>query len=162
VREIGWIIDSIERMLSKNPLNVSRIFNNKPTSSVYARVENLMDADNGLIGKPWRNLREAWYGEASGRLIVIPYDHLVHDPDSVVRSLYEELGEPLFEHDFDNVIYDEPVYDSLLGMPGLHAVRPKVVQEQRPICIPPELFEKYAHINFWKKPEANHRNVMIL
>ena len=114
-----------------------------------------------MIGKPWRNLREVWYGESASRLIVIPYDHLVNNPAGVIRRLYEQLDEPLFEHDFHNVIYDEPDYDSHLGMPGLHAVRQKVAQEQRPICIPPELFEKYAHINFWAKPEQNTRSVTV-
>ena len=162
VRDIGWIIDSIERMLAKNPLQLSRLFNFQPGTSIYARVEQLMNSDTGLIGLPWSNLREAWFSEHAKRLIVVPYDHLVQVPGDVLRSLYDELGEPWFEHDFNNVTYDEPDYDSLLGMPGMHKVRQQVgYQERRPV-IPPDLFAKYAHAHFWEKPELNVHRVRIL
>ncbi len=36
VRDISWIIDSIEKMLRKNSLQVSRMFSFQPGSSVYA------------------------------------------------------------------------------------------------------------------------------
>ena len=48
VRDIGWIIDSIERQLRKNPLQFSRLFDYKPGASVYARTEMLMKAEAGL------------------------------------------------------------------------------------------------------------------
>jgi sulfotransferase len=51
MRDIGWIIDSVERMLIKNPLQLSRIFNYAPGASVYARAETLMNSDAGLVGR---------------------------------------------------------------------------------------------------------------
>ncbi|MFM0598154.1 sulfotransferase family protein [Paraburkholderia dilworthii] len=162
VREIGWIIDSIERMLGKNPLQLSRVFNFQPGASVYSRVETLMNSDNGLIGLPWANLREAWFGDQARRLIIVPYEHLVREPDRTMRRLYEELGESWFPHDFDNAVYDEPDYDALLGMPGLHKVRQKVEYQDRKPCVPPDVFAKSAGTSFWNKPELNTRNVKII
>jgi sulfotransferase len=162
VRDIGWIIDSVERMLSKNPLQLSRMFNFQPGSSVYARVETLMNSENGLIGLPWSNLREAWFGDEAKRLILVPYDHLVRAPEQTLRALYEELGEPWFSHDLDHVAYDEPDYDALLGMPGLHKVRQKVEYQPRKPTVPPDLFAKFAHTHFWEKPELNVHRVRIL
>jgi sulfotransferase len=46
VREVGWIIDSIERMLRKNPQQLSRVFNYQPGTSVYGRVEMLMNSES--------------------------------------------------------------------------------------------------------------------
>lgn len=162
IREVGWIIDSIEKMLARNPLYVSRIFDSKPGGSVYSRVEMLMNSDKGLIGQPWSMLREAWFGEQAKRLVLVPYEQLARHPAAIMRQLYEELGEPPFEHDFDNVVYDEPDYDEDLGMPGMHSVHPKVEFRQRHPIIPPDLFAKYAETSFWSRPELNPRQVRVL
>jgi sulfotransferase len=162
VREVGWIIDSLERMLRKNPLQMSRIFAYKPGSSIYERVETLMNSETGLIGLAWSGLREAWFSENAGRLILINYDNLVRQPESIMRRLYEELQEDPFIHDFDHVAYDDPDYDAGLGMPGLHKVREKVAYQKRELCIPPDIFARYADTNFWLMPEANRRGVRVL
>jgi sulfotransferase len=162
VREIGWIIDSIENMLRQHPLQPSRMLNFQTGSSVYGRAETLMNSDNGLIGLAWSSLRQAWFSEYAKRLIVINYDKLVREPQLIVKRLYEELHEPLFQHDFNHVIYDEPDYDASMGMPGLHKVREKVEYQKREPCIPPDIFAKYADAGFWLKSDMNRRGVTIL
>jgi sulfotransferase len=162
VREIGWIIDSIERMLRKNPLQLSRLFNFQPSGSVYSRVETLMNSDSGLIGQAWAMFREAWFSENAERLIVVNYDSLVSHPEATMRRLYKELGQTYFEHDFNHVTYDEPDYDAHLGMPGMHKVGEKVEARKRDSCIPPDIFAKYSDVNFWLRPEMNRRGVRML
>jgi sulfotransferase len=162
VRDTGCIIDSLERMLVKNPLQLSRIFNFQPGHSVYSRVEILMNSDNGLIGQAWSTLRECWFGEYAKRMILVQYDKLASEPERVMRSLYQELGETYYSHDFENVSYDEPDYDANLGMPGMHKVRAKVAQQKRSLCIPPDLYAKYSETSFWLRPELNQRGVKLL
>jgi sulfotransferase len=162
VRDVGWILDSLERLRAKNPLYVSKIFTAENSLTVYTRAESLMNADRGLVGQAWSTLREAWFSEQAERLIVIPYESLVQRPERTLRKLYEELGETPFEHDFNQVSYQEPDYDALLGTPGLHTVRPVVSYQERELCIPPDLHAKYANTNFWSKPELNPRAVRIL
>jgi sulfotransferase len=162
VREVGWIIDSIERMLRKNPLQLSRVFNYQPGGTVYSRVETLMNSDNGLVGLAWASLREAWFSDSARRLIVINYDNFVRNPMPVMQRLYAELGEPLYAHDYDHVDYDEPDYDAHLGMPGMHEVRGKVEQRPREPCLPPDIFAKYADANFWLRPETNRKGAILL
>lgn len=162
VREVGWIIDGLEAMLRRNPLQASRIFNSQTGSSIYGRVEKLMNSDTGLIGLAWSALREAWFSEHAQQLIVINYDRLVHEPSSTIRRLYQELHEPWFDHDFNHVAYDEPNYDEAMGMPGLHKVREKVEPQKREPCIPPDIFAKYADATFWLKQEMNRRGAVVL
>jgi sulfotransferase len=162
VRDTGRIIDSTERMLAKNPLELSRVFNFQPGASVYSRVETLMNSDNGLIGLPWSNLREAWFGAEAKRLIVVPYDHLAQAPEQTLNRLYDELGEPRITHDLNNVAYDAPDYDALLGMPGMHKVRQKVEHRELKPVIPPDLFAKFSHTQFRDKPGLNVHGVRIL
>jgi sulfotransferase len=162
VREVGWIIDSIERMLRKNPLQLSRVFNFQLGGSVYSRVETLMNSDNGLIGLAWASFREAWFSEFASRLIVVNYESLASRPEATMKLLYDELEEALFTHDFNHVTYDEPDYDANLGMPGMHAVRQKVEFRQRDSCIPPDIFAKYTDVNFWLRPEMKRRGMNII
>lgn len=163
VRDIGWIIDSIERLLTKNPLQLSRIFAGGAKNSVFGRAESLMSPEQGLIGTPYYKLSEAWYGDFAKRLIVVPYNNLVKEPKRTMQRLYAELGEPQFEHDFNDVEFDDvSEYDAYIGMPGLHTVRKKVEHIERIPGIPPEIFFKYAGAQFWDKPEMNPRGVTII
>ena len=111
VRDIGWIIDSIERLLRKNPLQTSRLFNFKVGNSVYSRSEMLMNSETGIIGSAWSTLREAWFSQYDSHLIIIDYERLAQEPLKVMNSLYELLKEKRFSHDFNHVLYDEPDYD---------------------------------------------------
>ena len=162
VREVSWVIDSVERLVRTNALQPSRLFGYKSSGTVYSRVETLMNPETGLIGLAWSSLREAWFSENADRLIVIDYDRLVRGPKETLGRLYEALGEAPFAHDFDNIVYDEPDYDAQIGIPGLHKVRPKVEARKRETCLPPDLFAKYADTNFWLNPNLNPKNVVIL
>ena len=162
VREVGWIIDSAERMLRQNPLQTSRLFNYTTGSSIYSRVETLMNSDTGLIGGAWSSLREAWFSENADRLILVRYDSLAKQPRQTMKELYQAIDEVSFEHDFDHIAYDEPDFDVLLGMPGMHKVGEKVEFKERVSCIPPDLFAKYADLSFWSRPELNRRTVKII
>lgn len=162
VRDVAWIIDSIESMLRKNALQTSRVFKFQPGSSVYARVETLMNSDDGLIGQAWSTLREAWFSENAPRVIILTYESFTKDPAAMMARLYQQLDEPHFQHDFENVHYDEPDYDADLGMPGLHKVRERVGFIERQSCIPPDIFAKYADMNFWLRPGLNRRGATIL
>jgi sulfotransferase len=162
VREVDWILDSVERLFNNNPTQLSKILNFASTSSVYARVEVLMNSDSGLIGQAWSTFREAWFGDSSARLLVIPYEKLCQNPAAVFAQLYSELDEPYYEHDFSNVEYDAPEFDRLLGTPGLHHVRGPVRLLERTTCLPPDIASKYTELNFWKKASLNARQVKIL
>jgi sulfotransferase len=162
VREVAWILDSIERLTRLNPLQPSKLFNYRVGGSVYSRIETLMDPEKGLVGHAWNSLREAWFSEAATRLIVINYDSLAGNPRRVMTRLYEALGEAPFIHDFDHIDFDEPGYDADLGMPGLHRVRPKVEIVPRQSCLPPDVVAKYAEVNFWLNPKLNQRGAIVL
>lgn len=162
VREVSWIIDSIERQVRKNALQPAKLFNFKSTGTVYSRVDILMNPEVGIIGLAWNSLREAWFSDHAAHLIVVNYDSLATNPHQTMDLLYQQLGEQPFDHDFENIVYDEPQYDSQMGIPGMHKVRSKVQLQKRESCLPPDLFAKYAETNFWLNPKMNHRNVTII
>ena len=57
-------------------------------------------------------MQEAYYGEHSKSLLLIEYDTLCQRPRNTLRLIYEFLGEPWHEHDFDQVEYAEPEFDA--------------------------------------------------
>ncbi len=71
-------------------------------------------------------------------------------PAEVIELIYEFLGEEPFAHDFDNVDYDAPDFDAQLGVDGLHTVHQKVEPRPRKTILPPDLFERYTNIAFWR------------
>jgi sulfotransferase len=159
VRNVGWVMDSIERLYRADPYENTRLFGNHPRSTVYSRLEGLAQHDQ-LVGYAWSALREAFYGEHASSLLIVDYELLAQAPHKVMPLVYDFIGEPRFEHDFGNVEYDAPAFDVPLGTPGLHKVRPKVeLQARRPV-IPPDLFEKYSQLSFWNEPAGSAAHVV--
>ena len=162
VREVGWILDSLEAILARNPLELSKVVDFDPGNSVYSRAERLMNSETGLVGRAWASLREAWFCGHAAHLIVVPYERLVSAPAVTIAKLYAELGEPAFPHDFDRVTFDAPGYDAELGLPGLHRVEGKVAPRHRQGVLPPDLFRKYASANFWAEAAPNPHRVVVV
>lgn len=150
VRDVAWVMDSLERQYRNNAFEHTRLFNNPAErSTVYTRVEALAHA-NRLVGFAWHATREACYSEFAPRVLVLEYDLLTQRPSEVFKLIYEFIGEAPFAHDFANVEYDAPEFDAQLGMDGLHRVRAKVLPQSRPTILPPDLFKRYAQLSFWR------------
>lgn len=150
VRDLAWIMDSMERQFRKNPFEHTRLFNTPgERATVYTRTEAMAGA-NRLVGFPWHGLREACYSEFADRMVIVDYDLLTAKPGEVMKLIYEFLGEEPFEHNFENIEYDAKEFDSDLGLDGLHRVHKKLAPRPRQTILPPDLFEKYANMAFWR------------
>ena len=155
VRDVAWVMDSIERLVRQNAFEPSRLFATpEERATVFSRVEALAHRDR-LVGFAWSALKEAYYGEHSRSLLLLEYDILCQRPRDTLRLVYEFLGEPWHEHDFDNVEYAESDFDAQLTTTGLHTVRRKVEWRPRRTVLPPYLFEKYAGLAFWRDPKGS-------
>jgi len=150
VRNVAWVMDSLERQFRNNSFENTRLFNTgAERSTVYSRVESLAGS-NRLVGFPWHALREACYSEFADRLVLVEYELMTQRPAEVFKLIYEFLGEEPFEHDFDGVEYDAPEFDSNLGLDGLHRVHKKVEPRPRDTILPPDLFDRYSNLSFWR------------
>lgn len=160
VRDVSWVIDSLERRVRESPYHFTRLFGPQNQGTVYSRVEALMHHD-ALVGRAWTGLKEAFYGEQADRLLVVDYDLLVRVPQKVMKLIYQFIGEPWFEgHDFDNVQFDAPAFDEALGVDGLHRVRPKIEPQTRKTILPPDLFQKFQGMEFWNELAGTRANVI--
>jgi sulfotransferase len=161
VRDVPWIIDSIERLVRENRYLASRIFDYDPSGTVFSRAE-AMTAQGGLIGFAWHALKQAYYSEEADRMLVVRYESLTADPARVMAEIYAFAGLPGHEHDFENVECDLREFDARLAMPGLHEVRGKVTRRERTSVLPPDLFRRFTADSFWNDPSLNDRQVRVI
>ncbi|MBH8564825.1 sulfotransferase [Nostoc sp. CENA67] len=161
VRNVAWIMDSIERLIRKNAFDVSRMFNNAgERSTVYTRTEALSGGGR-LVGFAYNALKEAFYSEHSASLLLVDYDLLTQAPDKTLSLIYQFLEEEPFDHDFDHVEYEAEEFDSRLNTKGLHQVRAKVEFKPRATILPPDLFAQYEGLSFWHNPSNSRANVIV-
>ncbi len=159
VRNPAWVMDSFECIYRKNPFDYSRLYSAASRQTVYSRCESMMSA-GGVAGSAWTALKEAYYGDWSDRLLLVDYETLTRHPQRVLELVYQFLDEPLFEHDFLNVEYEEGEFDSLLGAKGLHTVKSEVRFTQRRSILPPDLFVKYQEMDFWQDSQGTSAHII--
>lgn len=152
VRELPWVIDSIERLIQRNVFSPSSIFNYNAGGTVYSRANGVAGQD-GMVGAPYDALKQACYGAQKDRLLLVPYETLTADPAKTLHTIYEFIGEPAFEHDFDRIDYDVTEFDQRAGTPGLHTVGRTVRSQTRETLLPPDLFKRFVNDAFWRDPQ---------
>jgi sulfotransferase len=163
VRNPAWVFDSVERLIRKNAFDVSRIFTTpQERSTVYSRAEALLNR-NRMIGFAWSALKEAYYSADSDMLLLIDYDIFASRPAETIALLYQFIGEEPFEHDFENVEYEAEDFDTQLIAKGLHTVRGKVEFKPRQTILPPDLFEQFQNMIFWRDARGTkaHRITVV-
>ena len=67
VRDISWIMDSIERLVRRNAFQLSGMFGFEPGNTVYTRMNRIATSD-GRVGYALDAHKEAVYGEQPNRL----------------------------------------------------------------------------------------------
>jgi sulfotransferase len=150
VRDPVAIIDSIERLLQKNPLRLSTIVGLNQGLNVHGRVQRLT-APDGLFGYAWNAVMEAYYGLHGNRLLMVNYDDLAQFPDIVLAKIHEKLELPEFKYIFDEIeqIPGAALFDDSIGTPGLHSLKNKVIYEPRTSILPPVIFNSLPK-PFWQ------------
>lgn len=161
VRDVPWIVDSVERLIRRNAFSPSSIFNFTTGGTVYTRANGIAGPE-GMLGYAYDALKEAFYAEHADRLMLVQYETLATDPAKVLAAIYDFIGEPLFAHDVNNVQFDAREFDARAGTPGLHDVRSQVAPVERATLLPPDLFRRFSHDAFWRDPQLNPRRVRVI
>jgi sulfotransferase len=152
VRDLPWILDSFERILAKNSLYGAALTDNDANQTVTTRCDALMDVKKeGHVVKPYYFLEEGLLLNPD-MIMLVEYESLCKQPESVMRELYGFINKPYFNHDFKNVEYENEMFDKALNMKSLHTVRKEVTWQERPSILPKSVWEKYSGKEFWRTP----------
>jgi sulfotransferase len=155
VRNPAWILDSIETLLRKNALDTTRMFGSEAErNSIFSRAEALMGRGR-LIGGPYLALKEAFHAAEGKNMLLLDYDTLTSKPQEALGLVYQFLGEKLFRHDIEKVSYRADEFDSLMLAKDLHTVTGRVEARTRKTILPPDLFQRFASLDFWTTGPGN-------
>lgn len=149
VRDIGWILDSFEVLQRKNPYEFTNMFNPEENINVYTRCETLLNPGRSL-GFAYNASKQAFFSEHKKSIMVIEYEQLAKDPESIIKALYAFIKEPLFKHDFSNVAASYDNFDDDVQLPGLHTTRAKVDFLQRNTILPMDIWQRVKGMEFWR------------
>lgn len=151
VRDLPWILDSFERISAKNSLYAATLVDDEARQTVTTRCDALMDVKKeGQVVKPYYFLEEGLLLNPD-MILLVEYESLCKQPESVMREIYEFIGKPYFDHDFKNVEYENEVFDKALNMKNLHTVKKEVTWQERPSILPKSVWDKYSGKEFWRK-----------
>lgn len=161
VRDVAWILDSFEQLNAKNPYTIKPLYHHQELGNVHDRCRMLMgEIPNfgGYVHGPLINVQQSMFSNEIDHICYLEYDTLVKNPRAAMQEIYEFLGEPWFEHDFDNVedSYDE--FDEQAKIKDLHTVRRRVEYRQRASVLPGELWDRYSPMSFWRHPSFEQNN----
>jgi sulfotransferase len=153
VRDIGWILDSFERIVTKNSIYGSSITDDESRQTVTTRCVALMDVSkDGKVIKPYFFLEEG-LNRNPDMIMLVEYDDLCKKPESVMREIYGFINKPYFDHDFKNVEYQNESFDVVLNMKDLHTVRKEVSWQEKTSILPKTVWDKYGNSEFWRTPK---------
>lgn len=149
VRDIGWVLDSFETLMRKNPYVQTSMFSAEEAVSVYSRAEALMQP-NRTLGFAYNAVKQAISSEHKDSIILIDYEKFAKEPEKHMKAIYAFIDEPYYQHDFNNVeaSYDE--FDEDVQLPGLHTTRKKVSFMQRETILPPDVWQRVNGMEVWK------------
>lgn len=159
LRDVAWILDSFEQLHAKNPYTIKPLYHHQELGNVHDRCRMLMgEMPNfgGYVHSPLINVQQSMFCNETEQICYVEYDTLVKSPHSTMKQIYQFLGEPWFDHDFNNVedSYDE--FDSQARIAGLHTVRKSIEYAPRRSILPGELWDKYSNMSFWKFLPKEH------
>lgn len=149
VRDIPEILNSFERLFKQNPFEMSKLYNDESAENVYTRSNSLM-MPGGTVRFAYDSLKEAITGPQKYMVMVLEYKQLVSKPAETMRALYNFIGEPYYQHDFDNLESNWSQFDAEVGISGLHNIRKKLEQKSMDIVLPPDIWQQFSDLEVWR------------
>jgi sulfotransferase len=146
VRDMRDVLASFEKLWRKNApfiQNANSRENYFQSQTVDGRVH---------MGLAYNRIVDAINRGFSDRLFFVDFDDLTRAPQETLKQIYTFLGEPIFEHTFDNVQQVTVEDDAVHGIRDLHKIRNKVTPvESDWIKIIGPQFTHLGKLNFWKQ-----------
>ena len=163
VRNPGWILDSIEKLVRGNPYELSGIFNFEPGGTVYSRADGL-SSPNGMLGFAFNALKEAVFSPNANKLLLLRYETLVKSPMQSLEAVHQFIDEPMFDYNPNKIdsCHEMEEFDRRLGTPGLHYVKNRVEAKTRQSLLPPDLFNRHQQEIFWESPQALPADITLV
>ena len=149
VRDLVWILDSFEKLYRQNPYDKSQIYPAEYATNVYSRCDYLMRED-ATIGFAYMGLKQAITSAETDMIMLVEYEQLCKNPQGMMKAIYNFIGEPYYQHDFNDVAVSYDEFDADVNVPGLHTTRQKIEWIPRNTILPPDIIHKFSELEVWR------------
>ena len=137
VRDVKDILNSFEWLVRQQPYEFTTMFSPEENVSVYSRCEALLQPGRTL-SFAYTATKQGITSEHKSSIMVIDYEKLASNPEFIIKTLYNFIDEPYYEHDYSNVEQSYPEFDSEVNLKNLHTTRKKVSYIEKEMIIPPD------------------------
>lgn len=155
VRNMSDICASFEKLFRDNRGSdeIHGEFSNPKMKTLDGRMD-LWISDEGVIGRPYVSLVDAFKRGLGDRIFILPYEEWTAHPENWFQKIYNFLDEPYYEHDFQNVEQVIRENDAGYGWgDNLHEIKTgpvKPIPSRALDLIGPNWTEKLKNSEFWK------------
>lgn len=156
VRDISEILTSFLTLIHKtydginfNVIDIGVIEKEFPLTD-YNRCDFIL---NTFLGNAMRHIQFALDNNLLDRILFVEYKDLVSNPYDTMNSIYNFLGEDIYDHDFDHIQNNNQVEDiEYYNLPGLHDIRSKIEYQSKDPkeVLPKEILERCRGMEFWR------------
>lgn len=126
IRDPRAIFASMEKNFRKNQHLDSGIVNHAAMGGTTTEKRIDIWAQGQPVGMAFERLQQIFKEGINQKMLFIKYEELAENPKSEMQRVYEYLGLPYFEHDFDNIEQITVEDDSVYGIYGDHRIRKKL------------------------------------
>jgi sulfotransferase len=151
VRKMSQIVASFEKLHRKNIHAQSDRGDFYKAQTIRGRSEELL-SEKGVIGLAYNRIKDALERGWGKNMFFVEFEDLTNDPKKTMFDIYNFLGLPQFNHDFDNVEQYTHEDDSVHGFQGLHTIRSKVepVRDDSVEILGDQFVEEFINTEFWR------------
>lgn len=160
VRDIPSIVSSFLRKIHAYPdvdnyIDRALLQANRPRTD-WERAHWLL-SPGGTVYESYHSLKSGFDSKWHSHINCLEYDDLVAEPEQTLRTVYDIIDEPYFQHDFEAINNVTPEDDTVYGIPGLHEIRSqlrKTAPDPRRE-LPPELYAECSAVDhFWRATQT--------
>jgi len=147
LRDLMDVLASYMKWYTENPDAFVNKYNCKNDEEKLSMIMN----KKGAVAKDLEAIKNAFnYPDICH---FVKYDNLVAQPEQEIRKIYKFIGEPYYDHKFENLKQVEVNgmgYDDKIVGKNMHKIKTVVRKEYNPYIekIPERIRQKYGHIRF--------------
>ena len=147
LRDLMDVLASYMQWYTENPSAFPNRYNCRNDEEKLSMIMN----KDGAVAKDLEAIKNSY--NYPGLCHYVKYDDLVAQPEQEFRKIYKFLGEPYFNHRFEDLQQVEVngmKYDDTIVGKNMHNIRSVVRKVNNPYIdkIPERIRQKYEHIRF--------------
>lgn len=126
VRDLRQILSSMEKKFRQNPDKYRAVENHANLSGTTTLKRVLLALQSPPVGLALDRLLEVHQRGWAKKMLFLRFEDLTSQPTLVLQKVYQYLGLPEYQHDFEKIVQVTQEDDAVFGIPGLHEIRPRI------------------------------------